>query len=98
MNVEKPNHTPPAGSEQDTERATSGGGLGQGRETAGGWHEDTDIVGRPGKGMGGTDDTGGTSEQPTTPEESDTQPEQERSDNEGPMLPLDTKDQGMETA
>lgn len=45
--------------EQTTDRSTSGGGLGQGREMAAGMPEDQlNDKGRPGKGMGGTSDTG----------------------------------------
>ena len=51
---------PNSGREQDSQRATSGGGLGQGRETAAGIPDDrSQDKGRPGKGMGGTSDTGG---------------------------------------
>ncbi len=49
---------PDSGKEQNTDRATSGGGLGQGREAAAGMpKEQSDDKGRPGKGMGGTSDT-----------------------------------------
>ncbi len=45
--------------EQGSERSTSGGGLGQGREIAAGMPEDQlNDKGRPGKGMGGTRDGG----------------------------------------
>lgn len=67
---------PPAGPEQDIPRATSGGGLGQGRETAAGMPEDTAHIGRPGKGMGGTDDTGGAPV-PSAPEASPDEAEED---------------------
>ena len=45
--------------EQGDDRSTSGGGLAQGRETAAGKPEDQlSDKGRPGKGMGGSSDTG----------------------------------------
>jgi hypothetical protein len=51
---------PESGKEQNSDRATSGGGLGQGRETAAGMpREQMEEKNRPGKGMGGTSDTGG---------------------------------------
>ncbi len=57
--MEEKKNMPPGGKEQDSARATSGGGLGQGRETAAGKPEDQfNEKGRPGKGMGGTSDTG----------------------------------------
>jgi hypothetical protein len=49
---------PKSGREQKDDRATSGGGLGQGRETAAGKPGDQlSDKGRPGKGMGGTSDS-----------------------------------------
>ncbi len=46
---------PTTGSEQDSPRATSGGGLGQGREMAAGMPKDMEQIGRPGKNAGGSD-------------------------------------------
>jgi hypothetical protein len=55
------NREPDSGREQDSARSTSGGGLGQGRETAAGMPDDQlQEKGRPGKGMGGTSDGGNT--------------------------------------
>jgi hypothetical protein len=60
----KDQKTAPAGKEKGSPRATSDGGLGQGRETAGGTAGEIDHIGAPGKGMGGTDDTGGAIKPP----------------------------------
>lgn len=60
----KDQKTPPAGKEQDSPSATRGGGLDQGRETTGGTGKEIDHIGAPGKGMGGSDDTGGAIKPP----------------------------------